>query len=120
VAGRHLKSKFVLTCTGEQVARRAVLREPPISTTLGILSNCAKRIVIEALQTGQITAAGLDAYKGEPLISPSYRRLPNVFLLPHPDSATIETRTRRGMLAVNNLDAFFAGRTPPNAVACKR
>ena len=36
--------------------------------------------------------------------------LPNVTLLPHIGSATLETRTAMGMLAVDNLIAFFAGR----------
>ena len=37
-------------------------------------------------------------------------RLPNVTLLPHIGSATVETRTAMGMLAVDNLDRLLRGR----------
>ena len=46
----------------------------------------------------------------EPNIDPRYRTLDNVFLLPHLGSATRNTRIAMGMRAVDNLDAFFAGR----------
>lgn len=64
--------------------------------------------LIAALRTGRVAAAGLDVYEGEPRIHPGYRALSNTFLLPHLGSATIETRTRMGMLALDNLDAHFA------------
>ncbi|HKN17041.1 MAG TPA: D-glycerate dehydrogenase [Candidatus Sulfotelmatobacter sp.] len=66
--------------------------------------------LIAALRSGHIAAAGLDVYEGEPHIHPGYRTLPNTFLLPHLGSATIETRTKMGMIALDNLDAHFAGR----------
>lgn len=68
--------------------------------------------LIRALRSGRIAAAGLDVYEGEPHINPEYRTLPNVFLLPHLGTATIETRIRIGMRALDNLDAALAGRTP--------
>jgi glyoxylate reductase len=68
--------------------------------------------LIGALRSGRIAAAGLDVYEGEPHINPVYRTLPNVFLLPHLGTATIETRTRMGMRALDNLDAALAGKTP--------
>ncbi len=66
--------------------------------------------LIEALRKGRVAAAGLDVYEGEPHIHPAYRTLPNTFLLPHLGSATVETRTRMGMIALDNLDAHFAHR----------
>ncbi len=73
--------------------------------------------LIAALKSGKLAAAGLDVYKGEPSqINPEYPKLANTFLLPHLGSATLETRTGMGMNALDNLDAFFAGRTPPNLV----
>lgn len=72
--------------------------------------------LIRALQSGKLTAAGLDVFKGEPDIDPRYRSLENVFLLPHLGSATLGTRDAMGMRAVDNLDAFFAGGTPGDAV----
>jgi lactate dehydrogenase-like 2-hydroxyacid dehydrogenase len=73
--------------------------------------------LIGALISGRIGAAGLDVYRGEPHLDPRYRTLPNVFLLPHLGTATQETRTEMGMLAAESLEAFFAGRPPPNTVS---
>ncbi|MGV2826563.1 2-hydroxyacid dehydrogenase [Myxosarcina sp. GI1(2024)] len=70
--------------------------------------------LIAALRSGKINAAGLDVFEGEPHLNPTYRSLPNVFLLPHLGSATVETRTQMGFLLLDNLDAVFAGKNPPN------
>ena len=72
--------------------------------------------LIAALRSGKIKAAGLDVFEGEPKINPAYRTLPNVFLLPHIGSATIETRTQMGFLLLDNLDAVFGGQKPPNSL----
>jgi lactate dehydrogenase-like 2-hydroxyacid dehydrogenase len=72
--------------------------------------------LISALKSGKIAAAGLDVYNGEPNLDPRYRTLPNTFLLPHLGSATRETRDAMGFCALDNLDAFFAGQTPPNLI----
>ena len=72
--------------------------------------------LIAALKSGKIAAAGLDVYNGEPNIHPTYRTLPNTFLLPHIGSATRETRTKMGFVALDNLDAIFENRIPPNLV----
>ena len=68
--------------------------------------------LIAALRSGKVRAAGLDVFTGEPNINPAYRELPNVFLLPHVGSATVETRNAMGFCAVDNLDAVFAGKDP--------
>lgn len=68
--------------------------------------------VISALQSGRLAAAGLDVFRGEPAIDARYRTLDNAFLLPHLGSATRQTRSGMGMRALDNLEAFFAGRTP--------
>ena len=73
--------------------------------------------LIGALKSGKLTAAGLDVYNNEPDIHPEYRRLPNVFLMPHIGSATKETRDAMGFRALDNLDAVFAGREPRDRVA---
>ena len=70
--------------------------------------------VIAALRSGKLFAAGLDVYENEPRIHPDYRTLPNVFLLPHLGSATVETRNAMGFKCLDNLDAIFAGREPPD------
>lgn len=70
--------------------------------------------LIAALKTGRVAAAGLDVFDGEPNLNPGYRALANTFLLPHLGSATRETREAMGFRALDNLDAFFAGRDPPD------
>jgi lactate dehydrogenase-like 2-hydroxyacid dehydrogenase len=72
--------------------------------------------LIEALAAGRIAGAGLDVYAGEPEVPRTLLELPNVTLLPHIGSATVETRTAMGMLAVDNLVAFFEGRPLPARV----
>ena len=73
--------------------------------------------LIAALSSGKLAAAGLDVYTGEPNINPAYRSIKNAFLLPHLGSATTETRNAMGFKALDNLDAFFAGRPLPSRVA---
>jgi len=65
--------------------------------------------VIDALMSGQLAAAGLDVFEGEPVVNPDYLNLNNVFLLPHLGSATIETRTRMGMICLDNISAILLG-----------
>lgn len=69
--------------------------------------------LIAALESGQIAGAALDVYEREPLIGNGLRR-PNVILAPHLASASIETRTKMAMIAVENAVALFEGRRPPN------
>ena len=68
--------------------------------------------LIGALQSGRLAAAGLDVFRGEPDIDPRYRSLETAFLLPHLGSATRQTRSGMGHRALDNLEAFFAGKTP--------
>jgi lactate dehydrogenase-like 2-hydroxyacid dehydrogenase len=72
--------------------------------------------LIAALKSGRIAAAGLDVFEGEPKLNPEYASLKNTFLLPHVGSATIETRTAMGMLALDNVDAVLNGGTAPTLV----
>jgi len=89
----------------------------------GFLINTARGPVVdeaalvEALREGRIAGAGLDVYEAEPKAHPGLLELQNVVLLPHLGSATVETRTAMGMKVADNLDAFFAGREPPDRVA---
>lgn len=68
-----------------------------------------------ALQSGHLAGAGLDVYEREPEIHPALASLPNVVLLPHIGSATLETRTAMALLAVENTIDVLSGhpaRTP--------
>jgi lactate dehydrogenase-like 2-hydroxyacid dehydrogenase len=61
-----------------------------------------------ALVSGALPSL-LDVYENEPRVHPALVDLPNVVLLPHLGSATIEARTAMGMKVADNLDRFFAG-----------
>ena len=87
-----------------------------------VLSNSARgdmiedNAMVESLKNGKIYSLGIDVYNGEPEIHPEYLTLPNVFVLPHLGSATIDTRTAMGNLAVYNLEEFFKTGTCKNIV----
>lgn len=87
-----------------------------------ILINTSRGPVVDeaalahALQAGWIWGAGLDVYEEEPKVHPDLIHLPNTVLLPHLGSATTNTRTKMGTIAVENLIAYFAGKRPPNLV----
>ncbi len=72
--------------------------------------------LIAGLKSGQVAAAGLDTYEGEPRVHPGYVALRNTFLLPHVGSATVETRTVMGMLALDNVNAVLRGTHAPSLV----
>ena len=68
--------------------------------------------LISALESGKLSAAGLDCFVTEPGGNPAFAAYQNVFMLPHIGSATVETRDAMGFRALDNLDAFFAGQKP--------
>jgi lactate dehydrogenase-like 2-hydroxyacid dehydrogenase len=72
--------------------------------------------LIAALKTGRVAAAGLDVFEREPNIHPEYVNQLNTFLLPHIGSATLETNTAMGVLALDNIDAVLAGKPAPSLV----
>lgn len=88
-----------------------------------VLVNAARGAVVDddalvaALRSGKLFAAGIDAYNNEPDVDRRISALPNTFLLPHIGSANRETRDAMGFRALDNLDAFFAGRDPRDRVA---
>lgn len=81
-----------------------------VNTARGALIDEAA--LIAALKSGKIYAAGLDCFVNEPGGNPAFAEFDNVFMLPHIGSATVETRDAMGFRALDNLDAFFAGKTP--------
>jgi len=81
-----------------------------INTTRGPVVQEAA--LVEALEKGTIAGAALDVFEREPIISDGLRR-DNVVLAPHLGSASVETRTKMAMIAVENVIAFFNGQRPP-------
>lgn len=72
--------------------------------------------LLDALNSGQVGAAGLDVFQKEPNFDTRLNELDNTFLLPHIGSATVETRTAMLALAVDGIEAVLSGRDPSNAV----
>ncbi|MFZ1813113.1 MAG: D-glycerate dehydrogenase [Rhizobiaceae bacterium] len=68
--------------------------------------------LLAAIASGHLAAAGLDCFAKEPGGNPKFAEHANIFMLPHIGSATRETRDAMGFRALDNLDAFFAGREP--------
>jgi glyoxylate reductase len=81
-----------------------------INTTRGPVVQEAA--LVTALELGTIAGAALDVFEREPLISEGLRR-DNVVLAPHLGSASIETRTKMALIAVENAIALFSGKQPP-------
>lgn len=72
--------------------------------------------LISALEAHTIAGAGLDVYEQEPVVPARLMSLPNVVLLPHLGSATLETRVRMGLICLDNIAAVLGGRPAPNRV----
>ncbi|MEP1443240.1 MAG: D-glycerate dehydrogenase [Hyphomicrobiales bacterium] len=68
--------------------------------------------LVDALENGKLSAAGLDCFVKEPVGNPKFANHQNIFMMPHIGSATVATRDAMGFRALDNLDAFFAGKTP--------
>ena len=87
-----------------------------------ILVNIARGDIVDeaalvaALAEGRIAGAGLDVYEFEPKVTPALLEMENVTLLPHLGTAALEVRESMGLMAVENLKAFFDGAPLPNPV----
>ena len=86
-----------------------------VNTARGVLLD--ERALADALTSGKLASAGLDVYQTEPRGSRDISALPNTFLLPYIGSANMEARDANRFRALDNLDAFFAGRDPEDRVA---
>ena len=98
-------------------ARRLKLLQPT-----AVVINTARGEVIDEgalanmLARGEIAGAGLDVYENEPAINPKLLKLPNVVLLPHMGSATVEGRIDMGEKVIVNIKTFMDGHRPPDRV----
>ena len=88
----------------------------------GIIVNTSRGEVIDEkamadlLRQGEIAGAGLDVFENEPAVNPRLLKLPNVVLMPHMGSATIEGRIDMGEKVIINIRAFADGHVPPDRV----
>jgi lactate dehydrogenase-like 2-hydroxyacid dehydrogenase len=92
------------------------LKRGAIVVNTGRGSTIDDAALIAALTTKQIAAAGLDVFAAEPAVPPGYHTLENAVLLPHLGSATHETRTAMGMLALDGIAQILSGDSPSNQV----
>jgi lactate dehydrogenase-like 2-hydroxyacid dehydrogenase len=70
--------------------------------------------LLMAIESGHLAGAGLDCFREEPGGNPAFAAHENIVMMPHVGSATVRTRDAMGFRALDNLDAFFRGETPPN------
>jgi glyoxylate reductase len=99
---RHLIDRRALT----RMKRSAYL----INTARGPVVD--EEALAWALQQHLLAGAALDVYEHEPVVHPDLLKLENVLLVPHLASGTTETRTAMADLAVENVLAVLAGRSP--------
>ncbi len=85
-----------------------------INTSRGSLVDEAA--LVTALKDGIIAGCGLDVYEREPQLTPGLADFPNVVLLPHVGSATLETRGEMAVMAAENLLAAADGKRPPHCI----
>ena len=98
-------------------ARRLKLLKPSavvINTSRGEVID--ENALTRGLRSGEIAGAGLDVYEHGAEINPRLRELPNVVLLPHMGSATLEGRVEMGEKVIINIKTFADGHRPPDLV----
>jgi lactate dehydrogenase-like 2-hydroxyacid dehydrogenase len=69
--------------------------------------------LLDALKSGHLFAAGLDAFAKEPNYDQRLNEVPNTFLLPHAGTASHETRTIMVHRSLDNIEAVLSGRPAP-------
>jgi glyoxylate reductase len=98
-------------------ARRLKLMKPTaviVNTSRGEVID--ENALTRALRVGEVAAAGLDVFEHGHDINPRLRDLPNVVLLPHMGSATLEGRVEMGEKVIINIKTFADGHRPPDQV----
>ena len=98
-------------------ARRLKLMKPSayiVNTARGEVID--ENALTRMLRAGELGGAGLDVYEHGHDINPRLRDLPNVLLLPHMGSATIEGRLEMGEKVIINIKTFADGHRPPDQV----
>lgn len=88
----------------------------------GLLVNVARGLIVDepalvsALQDGRLGAAAIDVFVDEPNVPSVLLEMDNVVLSPHYAAGTPTAGGALARLAVENLEAHFAGRPAPHPV----
>jgi len=114
---------FVLACPSTDETRgfvdRALLERASrhlILVNVGRGDLVEDEALIAALVSRRIAAAGLDVFDREPDFDRRYLTLPNVFMLPHIGSSTLEARLGMGRVLVAGLAAWQRGEPAANRI----
>ncbi len=97
-------------------------RELKLMKKSSFLINTARGAVVKekelivALKNGEIAGASLDVFENEPKIPIELFDLPNIVLMPHLGSATLEAREEMSRVVAHNIATAFSGIVPPNIV----
>jgi glyoxylate reductase len=76
-----------------------------------------EQALVRALKAGEIAGCALDVYENEPAIASQLLQMPNVVLVPHIGSASVEARAKMALMVVDNLVAVLKKKVrPPNVV----
>ena len=97
-------------------ARRLKLLKPSaviVNTSRGEVID--ENALTRGLRAGEIAGAGLDVLENG-RVNPRLQELPNVVLLPHMGSATVEGRIEMGEKVIINIKTFADGHRPPDQV----
>lgn len=98
-------------------ARRLKLMKPTaviVNTSRGEVID--ENALTRMLRADEIAGAALDVFEYGAEINPRLRELPNVVLLPHMGSATLEGRVEQGERVIINIKTFEDGHRPPDLV----
>ncbi len=98
-------------------ARRLKLMKPEavvINTSRGEVVD--ENALTRMLRAGELGGAGLDVYERGHQMNPRLKAQPNVILLPHMGSATLEGRIEMGEKVIINIKTFADGHRPPDLV----
>ncbi|KAG9232056.1 D-isomer specific 2-hydroxyacid dehydrogenase [Amylocarpus encephaloides] len=74
-----------------------------------VITNTARGAVmdedalVKALESGQVWSAGLDVFEEEPKVHPGLVANPNVLLVPHMGTWTVETQTKMEVWCIDNV-----------------
>lgn len=72
--------------------------------------------LIQKLEKKKLMSIGLDVFENEPNVNPELLKFPNVLVLPHLGSATIDARNGMAELAVKNVVNVLKGKPPLSPV----
>jgi glyoxylate reductase len=98
-------------------ARRLKMLKPTaviVNTSRGEVID--ENALVRGLKAGEIAGAGLDVFEHGSELNPELVAMPNVMMLPHMGSATIEGRIEMGEKVIINIKTFADGHRPPDLV----